>query len=232
MLACSLMARGNPLRAAAHLPSAHIRTLAPKAQLHALARCRHAALAPCRLARSRPLLQPMRRLLSSKSDGKGGGEVAVTEQVYSDIDIARQLPTYGPAATAGWSVVTFGFLGFAACAGLYVAYELLGSNPGEKLQEDSMKRLKENPQIIQMLGSPVKALGEMSKNKARHMTTAETTADDGSKHVQVKFFVKGPKAQGVVWADAVKGSNGLEIERLFVQHAQSGRRVDVVSQFD
>jgi hypothetical protein len=42
---------------------------------------------------------------------------------------------------------------------------------------------------------------------------------------KVKFFVKGSTGQAVVWADGVKGG---ELTRLFVQHAQTGQRVDVV----
>ena len=38
--------------------------------------------------------------------------VATVNDTYSDIDIARSLPTYGPAATAGYSVLTGGFIAF------------------------------------------------------------------------------------------------------------------------
>jgi hypothetical protein len=148
----------------------------------------------------------------------------VTDQVYSEIDIARQLPTYGPAATAGWSVVTFGFLGFAVAAGGYVLMEVFGGGAESAVQAKAVAPLQHDPRVVALIGTGAKAMNLGGRRQA-NTVSSEVTGEDGRKRIQVKFFVKGSTGQAVVWADGVKGG---ELTRLFVQHAQTGQRVDVV----
>ena len=61
-------------------------------------------------------------------------ELARADDAYSEIDIARSLPTYGPAATAGYSVLTFGMLAFALSAGGYLFMELFSTSAPMKVR--------------------------------------------------------------------------------------------------
>ena len=108
----------------------------------------------------------------------------VTDQVYSEIDIARQLPTYGPAATAGWSVVTFGFLGFAVAAGGYVLMEVFGGGAESAVQAKAVAQLQHDPRVVALIGTGAKAMNLGGRRQA-NTVSSEVTGEDGRKRIQV-----------------------------------------------
>jgi hypothetical protein len=108
----------------------------------------------------------------------------VTDKVYSEIDIARQLPTYGPAATAGWSVVTFGFLGFAVAAGGYVLMEVFGGGAESAVQAQAVAQLQHDPRVVALIGTGAKAMNLGGRRQA-NTVSSEVTGEDGRKRIQV-----------------------------------------------
>ena len=68
---------------------------------------------PRRLCRPPVCASQPPRLIRRGCAESESSAVVVQQDDFSDIDIARSLPTYGPVATAGYSVLTGGMLVFA-----------------------------------------------------------------------------------------------------------------------
>jgi hypothetical protein len=106
-------------------------------------------------------LRACRRRSSSDTGGGGGGAkaegqgaVTVVEDSYSELDIARNLPTYGPAATAGYSVLTFGMLAFALTAAGYLFMEIFSTSAPQRVMDLALEKTRENKQVEQVHTAP------------------------------------------------------------------------------
>ena len=117
--------------------------------------------------------------------------VVVQQDDFSDIDIARSLPTYGPVATAGYSVLTGGMLVFAgartlapsgslagrsltSCGGCAAAgvlgmvfMEIFGTSTPVKAMDLTFSECLDNSDVVALVGEPVNHFGQ-NAGRGRH----------------------------------------------------------------
>ena len=107
--------------------------------------------------------------------------VTVVNDTYSDIDIARNLPKYGPAATAGYSMLTAGMLAFSVGVLGMVTMEIFGNKLENKAMDLALTELKEVEDVKMVVGEPITAFGEKAAGgRGRH--------GKATGHVQNKVF--------------------------------------------
>jgi len=158
--------------------------------------------------------------------GAESSQLQTAEEAFGEIDLARDLPTYGPAATAGYSALTFGFLGFGVSAMGYVAYELFGSSAPERVFDMALDDLVRVDGMEQLLGGSIKGFGD-GRKRNRKIQSEENTID-GVRNVTVVFNVQGEEAKARVFAQVRDADGGGQEYVTFFLTLETGQRVTLV----
>lgn len=133
------------------------------------------------------------------------------------------------AVTVGAKVVQAGkdmtYL-FVILGGFGVAGFLLWSIGSEFFMSDSpstiftkaSKRVKADPRVVEALGEPITAHGEMSGRGRRRQIAHQEYIVDGESYMRVKFYVDGSRRKGEAHLDLKKNDKGkYECRFLFVE---------------
>ncbi|CAO3596749.1 unnamed protein product [Absidia cylindrospora] len=125
------------------------------------------------------------------------------------------------ATKASFNLTVFG-VGFALTAGLayYIGSELFSSDSSTNIFSDAVDRARKNQELVDLLGTPIKAHGAPSRNRMkRNRRIQYQIVDDqyGQAHFFMKFYVEGPDNEGVGMVEMIKDEkNKWEYKQLFV----------------
>ncbi|KAL8050089.1 hypothetical protein ABFS82_06G060100 [Erythranthe guttata] len=97
-------------------------------------------------------------------------------------------------------------LGIAAAAGYAVFKELIFQPKEYKIFGKALDRVQNDSQVRVRIGSPITGYGQETRNRAacQRIPNRTWTDEDGSEHVQVNFYIRGPHGAGKVSAEMVK----------------------------
>ncbi|XP_055490861.1 mitochondrial import inner membrane translocase subunit Tim21-like [Leucoraja erinacea] len=124
-------------------------------------------------------------------------------------------------------------VGIGITGGLfYVIFkELFSSSSPSKIYGVALKKCRVHPEIIGMLGEPIKGYGETTqRGRRRHVSHIEYVKD-GVKHIQLKFYIQGSEPiKGTVHLDAKQNpENGkYEFRYIFVDFDTYPKRTIIV----
>ncbi|ONK73806.1 uncharacterized protein A4U43_C04F35580 [Asparagus officinalis] len=141
-----------------------------------------------------------------------------TKKDISTVDDPFDAPTYHipekPVTFtegASYSVVILAGLGVAGLAAYAVFKELIFEPKEYKIFGKALERVQHDSQVTVRIGSPVTGYGSESRNRAarQRIPNRVWTDEDGVEHVQVNFYIRGPRGAGMVYAEMFKdGSDG------------------------
>ncbi|XP_028392011.1 mitochondrial import inner membrane translocase subunit Tim21-like [Dendronephthya gigantea] len=147
---------------------------------------------------------------------------SLQELVESTEKQQTALTTSQKVAQAGKDVSYFAIIlaGFAVTGALlwYVLSELFLSSSPNKIYADALKKVKQNEEVLDALGEPIKAYGEeTSRGRRRHVSFQEYIVA-GENYMRVKFYVSGTHRKGTVHVDVKQvSSRRYEYRFIFVE---------------
>ncbi|CAO3685192.1 unnamed protein product [Rhizopus microsporus] len=99
--------------------------------------------------------------------------------------------------------------GFALTSAIvyYIGSELFGSQSTTSILSDAVDRVKANEEIVSILGEPIKAHGEPSRNSRRRnrRIASQVVEDQEHKpHLFMRFYLEGSITQGTVMLEMIK----------------------------
>ncbi|ORE05267.1 TIM21-domain-containing protein [Rhizopus microsporus var. microsporus] len=99
--------------------------------------------------------------------------------------------------------------GFALTSAIvyYIGSELFGSQSTTSIFSDAVDRVKANEEIVSILGEPIKAHGEPSRNSRRRnrRIASQVVEDQEHKpHLFMRFYLEGSITQGTVMLEMIK----------------------------
>ncbi|CAO3622579.1 unnamed protein product [Cunninghamella blakesleeana] len=118
-----------------------------------------------------------------------------------------------------------------------VGSELFGSQSSTNIFSDAVDKVRQNEELIQLLGTPIKGHGAPSRNRMkRNRRIQYQIMDDqyGKPHLFMKFYVEGPQEEGVGMIEMIKDekdkwqykhlyvdvpayANGLPVKRVYIE---------------
>eukprot|EP00008_Paramoeba_atlantica_P004613 CAMPEP_0201488082 /NCGR_PEP_ID=MMETSP0151_2-20130828/16764_1 /ASSEMBLY_ACC=CAM_ASM_000257 /TAXON_ID=200890 /ORGANISM="Paramoeba atlantica, Strain 621/1 / CCAP 1560/9" /LENGTH=217 /DNA_ID=CAMNT_0047873301 /DNA_START=165 /DNA_END=818 /DNA_ORIENTATION=+ len=118
------------------------------------------------------------------------------------------------------------FAGFAVLGiGKSLWTGMLSPNSSQRLYQKAAKKIKQDQDVMQLLGEPLKSFGEGSRRRSH--IAAETFYDaEGRENKQIRFYVSGPHGRGVCYCQFVKNGRWFEFVTLFVD--AGGKRVILI----
>lgn len=147
---------------------------------------------------------------STTNDKKQENE-DVDEEDPSDYDNYDDYDDGGSATTAkdrvlGWGQAIGSVLLLSlGIVGLYFVGTTLfpGRMGPNSVYADAFEIVRYNDEVIAMTGEPMKAFGKDSGNDGRrtNIEFRQFKEDDGSDRTRIRFNVKGPRGQAIVWAE-------------------------------
>ncbi|XP_020263757.1 probable mitochondrial import inner membrane translocase subunit TIM21 [Asparagus officinalis] len=159
-----------------------------------------------------------RTLASDSSQASRQTSQEGTKKDISTVDDPFDAPTYHipekPVTFtegASYSVVILAGLGVAGLAAYAVFKELIFEPKEYKIFGKALERVQHDSQVTVRIGSPVTGYGSESRNRAarQRIPNRVWTDEDGVEHVQVNFYIRGPRGAGMVYAEMFKdGSDG------------------------
>ena len=123
--------------------------------------------------------------------------------------LLRDISRTGPVTAvegASYSVVIAGGLAIAATLAYYVVTELFVEKPADKVYNQALEQIKQDPRVMVRLGSPIKGYGSDSRNRRERQRISSRIfkQEDGTEHCQVQFQVSStahPRKEGEPTAD-------------------------------
>ncbi|XP_051879446.1 mitochondrial import inner membrane translocase subunit Tim21-like [Pristis pectinata] len=124
-------------------------------------------------------------------------------------------------------------VGIGITGGLfYVIFkELFSSSSPSKIYGDALKKCRAHPEIIGVLGEPIKGYGETTRRGRRRHVSHIEYMKDGVKHMQLKFYIEGSEPiKGTVHLDAKENpeSGKYDFRYIFVDFDTYPKRTIIV----
>ncbi|XP_072168678.1 mitochondrial import inner membrane translocase subunit Tim21-like [Diadema setosum] len=99
-----------------------------------------------------------------------------------------------------------------------VGKELFSSNSPNGIYTNALKLCKNNVQIQDALGTPIKGYGEMTRRKRRRHVSHLEYSQNGVNFMRMKFYLEGPHRKATVHLEMKQNENGrYEYRYLFVE---------------
>ncbi|XP_069776476.1 mitochondrial import inner membrane translocase subunit Tim21 isoform X1 [Narcine bancroftii] len=124
-------------------------------------------------------------------------------------------------------------VGIGITGGLfYVIFkELFSSSSPNKIYGEALKKCKAHPEIIGVLGEPIKGYGETTRRGRRRHVSHMEYVKDGVNHMQLKFYIEGSEPiKGTVHLDAKENpdSGKYSFRYIFVDFDTYPKRTIIV----
>lgn len=91
----------------------------------------------------------------------------------------------------------------------YIGSELFSSQSSTSVFSDAVDRIRAHEELVSILGEPVSAHGEPSRNRRRRnrRIASQVVEDQNNEpHLFMRFYVEGPENQGTVMLEMIKVS--------------------------
>ncbi|CAO3614952.1 unnamed protein product [Cunninghamella echinulata] len=179
----------------------------------------------------------MFRTIKAQPQQSGRGSLISQQTVkqWKDLTPAQKVKV---ASKTSFNFTVVG-AGLALTAGLlyFIGSELFGSQSSTNIFSDAVDCVRQNEELIQLLGTPIKGHGAPSRNRMkRNRRIQYQIMDDqsGNPHLFMKFYVEGPHDEGVgmiemikddkgkwqykhLFVDVPANSNGLPVKRIYLE---------------
>ncbi|XP_026325674.1 mitochondrial import inner membrane translocase subunit Tim21 [Hyposmocoma kahamanoa] len=120
--------------------------------------------------------------------------------------------------TASYTGVILVGLGVTGIIFYYVFRELFSSNSPNSIYSEALEKCKNDPRVVDALGSPIKGYGEETTRRRRTHVSHAVYEKDGITHMRMRFYIKGIRNKGIVELDMKKNDYGTYMCRyLLVQ---------------
>ncbi|XP_050399231.2 mitochondrial import inner membrane translocase subunit Tim21 [Patella vulgata] len=149
------------------------------------------------------------------------------EGAYAGLTLGEKVKEAGKDASyIGVILLGLGVLGVIVYA---VGQELFSSSSPSGIYGSALKLCKQNTQIIDALGQPIKGYGETTRRGRRRHVSHLEFMEDGVKHIRMKFYIEGPHKKGTVTLESKQNDRGkYEVCFIYVELDGYPSRVIVV----
>ncbi|KAG2222907.1 hypothetical protein INT45_013538 [Circinella minor] len=127
----------------------------------------------------------------------------------------KELSTPQKVVAASKVTVDIGVIltGLAVTSALiyFVGSELFGSDSTTAIFSNSVDRIREHPELSELLGAPIKGHGEPSRSRMkRNRRIHHQIVNDaqGDPHLFMRFYVEGPNDEGTCMLEMIKDEKG------------------------
>lgn len=146
-----------------------------------------------------------------KSLVTGGAE----KQVSKDVKVTERIKQTTKDVTH-ISVILVG-IGITCFVFYAVFKEFFSSKSPSSVFGSALKKCKQDPRVVELVGEPIKGHGEMTtRRRARHVSFVEYD-NNGKTYLRVKFYLKGSKTTATVHCETAKDSPRSHFRYLFVE---------------
>lgn len=114
-------------------------------------------------------------------------------------------------------------IGIGITGGLFyvVFQELFSSSSPSKIYGDALEKCRSHPEVIGVLGEPIKGYGETTRRGRRQHVSHKEYVKDDVKCMWLKFYIQGsePRKEGIVYVDVKENpeSKKYEVQYIFVE---------------
>ncbi|KAI7904324.1 TIM21-domain-containing protein [Cokeromyces recurvatus] len=165
---------------------------------------------------SRQFSTPVR--YTPKKSNNNSGLAAVVSKPWSELSTPQKV-VRASKTTVNVGVILTG-VALTSAIVYYVGSELFSSQSTTSIFSNAVDRIRDHEGIVSVLGEPIKAHGEPSRNgRRRNRRIASQIVEDRQQqpHLFMRFYVEGPKNQGTVMVEMIKDEkNKWEYKQLFV----------------
>ncbi|ORX57050.1 TIM21-domain-containing protein [Hesseltinella vesiculosa] len=153
---------------------------------------------------SRSSKPPHRSSLISQETAKEWKDLSTTQKVAA-------------ASKASFNFTVIG-VGLALTLGLVyvVGSELFGTQSSTNIFSDALERARQNEEIIELIGEPIKGHGAPSRNRMKRNRRIQyqlVNDQQGNEHLLMRFYVEGPNNEGTGMVDMIKDDKGKWVYR-------------------
>lgn len=151
---------------------------------------------------------------------------AESTKTGKELDVARKSPYAGltmgeKVKEAGKDVYYTGFIlagiGTLGVMAYFIGSELFSGSSANGVYTKAFKLCKNNTQVIDNFGEPLKGFGETTRRGRRRHVSHLEYMKDGVKHMRMKFYIQGPIRRGTVNLEVFKNAGKYEYRYLFVE---------------
>ncbi|XP_071508705.1 mitochondrial import inner membrane translocase subunit Tim21-like, partial [Diadema antillarum] len=151
-------------------------------------------------------IKQQRKAVVEKKSTSGGQQLTIGQRVAQ---------TSKDVSYAGIIVLGIGVTGLMFYT---VGKELFSSNSPNGIYTNALKLCKNNVQIQDALGTPIKGYGEMTRRKRRRHVSHLEYSQNGVNFMRMKFYLEGPHRKATVHLEMKQNENGrYEYRYLFVE---------------
>lgn len=167
----------------------------------------------------RTFLLTINQLSSSASSQSNKTQISVSSekkhQLSKDVKITERVKQTTKDLT-NISVILAGIGVFGLV--IYVVFkEFFSSKSPTSIFTMALKKCKNDPRIVELLGEPIKGHGEMTRRgRARHVSFVEYE-NNGKTFIRIKFYLKGSRNTATVQCETDKNSSKSHFRYLFVE---------------
>ncbi|CAG8692892.1 9040_t:CDS:2, partial [Dentiscutata heterogama] len=144
------------------------------------------------------------------------------------INVKKKTAARAAKATTNISVIVIGISVFGVLL-YYVMSELFGPKSSTKVFNESLEKIRTNPECQKVLGTPIKGHGmPIPNSRLRHPRARlrDVINTDGTPHQIMQFYVEGPLTHGNALLDMIKDDQGnWVIKYLVVVVPGYGKRI-------
>lgn len=154
-----------------------------------------------------------------------------------ELDIARKSPYAGltmgeKVKEAGKDVYYTGFIiagvGALGIMVYYIGSELFSGGSANGVYTKAFKLCKNNTQVIDNFGEPLKGFGETTRRGRRRHVSHLEYEKNGVKHMRMKFYIEGPIRRGTVNLEVYQNEGKYQYRYLFVELDDNPYRTIVI----
>lgn len=147
-----------------------------------------------------------RKAVAERKRGSDGQQLSLGQKVAQ---------TSKDASYAGIIIVG---IGVTALMFYTVGKELFSSSSPNGIYTNALKLCKNNVEIQDSLGTPIKGYGEMTRRKRRRHVSHLEYSQGGINFMRMKFYLEGPERKGTVHLEMKENESGrYEYRYLFVE---------------
>jgi len=111
----------------------------------------------------------------------------------------------------------------------FIVRELFSEKSPMGIYTKSFKLIKQNQQVIDALGEPIKGYGELTTRMRRRHVAHQPYEKDGINYMRMQFYVEGPVTKGVACLEMKENeSKRYEYRYLYVELAGHPKKVIVL----
>ncbi|GES99984.1 mitochondrial import inner membrane translocase subunit Tim21 [Rhizophagus clarus] len=150
---------------------------------------------------------PLRKSLVEREETKERGELTTGQKVVGAAKVSANI-----------SIIAIGF-GIFGVIIYFALKELFSPSGSTKVFNETLEKIRSNPECQKILGTPIKGHGgSSSSGRRRHRLVRfqEVINTDGTQHKLMRIYLEGSLIHGTALLDMIKNNKGIWVTKYLV----------------